>query len=277
MENSCALWRPDASFDKRALRRDFSRAAGTYEDHADLQVRVAARVAEVFSRLKGSAAPAGTVLDAGSGTGLVGQSLAELDDLPETLIALDLAHPMTRRGRCPGHPALTGDCEGLPLAGSSLDGVVSSLTLQWVNDLRATLAGFVRCLREGGTLAASTLARGTLGELEEALKRTGEGGQVGPFLPPGRVADVLEESGLEGVRCWEETITQVMDGPAEVLHTLKGLGAVSKAPGRRRGLRGRTRLTRLDQAYRAVCGVPSGPVPVTWRVIFLSGRKPGRR
>lgn len=277
MENSCAPWRADGPFDKRAVRRDFSRAAGSYEDHADLQARVAARVAEVFRRLSGPLPSAGTVLDAGSGTGLLGRCLAGQGSLPERLIALDLAHAMTRRGRRPRHPALTADCEELPLAGYSLDGVVSSLTLQWVNDLPTTLAGFVRCLREGGTFVGSTLGQGTLGELEEALARTGEGGQVGPFLTRDRIAAALGESGLEASRCWEETTTQVVDEPTDVLHNLKGLGAVSKAPGRRRGLCGRARLARLDRAYRAACGVPFGPVPVTWRVVFLSGKRPETR
>jgi malonyl-CoA O-methyltransferase len=260
-----------APFDKAAVRRDFARAAATYDRHAELQRRAAGRVADLFGQHGG--AP-GTVLDVGSGTGLVGHALAERDRLPERLIGLDLAHAMTRAGRRPGHPACTADAEQLPLAAGSLDAVVSSLTLQWLNHLPGALAEAVRCLRPGGLLVASTLAAGTLAELERALRATDGRGGVGPFLDREHLAAALNASGLRGGICHVEEECLEAAEPRGVLRDLKGLGAVDKAPGRFRGLRGRDRLARLEQAYRRACGVADGPVPVTWRMAYLVAWKP---
>lgn len=261
---------PEA-FDKAAVRRDFARAADTYDRHARLQRRVAARVAELLAERADRPA---TVLDLGSGTGLVGEALAGRGALPERLLALDLAHAMTRAGRRPDHPACTGDAEALPFAAASLDAVVSSLTLQWLNHLPAALGEAARCLRPGGLLVASTLAAGTLAELDAALKAVDNRPGVSPFLAPEAMAEGLAAAGLGGAACWVEAETLEAPRPRAVLRDLKGLGAVHKAPDRARGLRGRDRLARLERAYRRACGVAEGPVPVTWRVAYLGAWKP---
>jgi malonyl-CoA O-methyltransferase len=258
-------------FDKAAVRRDFARAAATYDRHAALQRRVAARVAELFTE---QAPAAEAVLDLGSGTGLLGTALEARDARPPRLIALDLAHAMTAAGRRSGQPACTADAEALPLAERSLDAVVSSLTLQWANDLATALGEAARCLRPGGLLVASTLADGTLGELAAALRALDGRAGVGPFLSREAMAGSLATAGLGGGRCWVEEERLEAVEPRAVLRDLKGLGAVDKAPGRARGLHGRRRLTRLEAAYREACGVPEGPVPVTWRVAYLVAWKP---
>jgi len=255
-----------AAFDKAAVRRDFGRAADRYEHHAALQRRVAARVAELFAERAGAPSE---VLDLGSGTGLVGRALRTRGALPSRLLALDLAHPMTRAGRLPGHPACTADAEALPLAAGSQDAVVSSLTLQWANRLPAALGEAARCLRPGGLLVASTLAEGTLAELDAALRAVDGRGGAGPFLPRAAMTAALAAAGLRQRACWVEEEVLEADAPRAVLRDLKGLGAVDKAPGRARGLRGRDRLARLEAAYRRTCGAHHGPVPVTWRVAYL--------
>jgi len=257
-------------FDKAAVRRDFGRAAATYDRHAGLQRRAAGRVADLFT----AEGAGGRVLDLGCGTGLVGRALAERDALPEQLLALDLAHPMTLAGRRPAHPACTADAEALPLAGASLDAVVSSLTLQWTNHLPTALGEAARCLRPGGLLVASTLATGTLEELQIALEAIDGQGTVGPFLPREAMAAAVAAAGLRGGRVWLEEEILEAPGPLAVLRDLKGLGAVDKAPGRARGLHGRERLARLESAYREACVAPEGPVPVTWRVAYLVAWKP---
>lgn len=260
----------EAPFDKRAVRRDFGRAAATYDRHADLQRRVAAEVAALYRRL----APGGAerVLDLGCGTGYVGGDLARDAGAPGTLVALDLAHPMTRRGRVAGHPAVTGDADRLPFAAGSFDAVVSSLTLQWSNDLEATLRGVARVLRPGGLLVASTLLAGTLEELDAALRGTG-GGRVGPFLEAPEAAAAVTAAGLAHGECRPAPEVDRAADPMEVLRGLKGLGAVAKDPGRARGLRGRRHLGALCRAYREATGRPEGPVPVTWNVGYLVGWK----
>jgi len=258
-------------FDKAAVRRDFARATASYDRHADLQRRVAAGVAE---RAAARGAAGETFLDVGCGTGLLGEALAGYGIHPPRLVALDLAHPMTCAGRRPGHPAVTADAEHLPFAAGSFDVVVSSLTLQWVNDLPAALGEMARVLRPGGLLVASTLLQGTLQELDTALRRTDGTSAVSPFLPREAAEAALAASGLAEADCEPETHVDRLPDPMAVLRDLKGLGAVNKAPDRRRGLQGRGWLTALCRHYREAAGVAEGPVPATWEVAYLTGRAP---
>ncbi|MFA9460143.1 methyltransferase domain-containing protein [Thiohalorhabdus sp. Cl-TMA] len=263
---------PEEVFDKRAVRRDFARAAATYDRHAALQRRVAAEVAELYRGL--APTHAACVLDLGCGTGYVGRDLMAGTAAPEAVVALDLAHPMTRRGRVPGHPAVTGDADRLPFVPGAFDAVVSSLTLQWANDLRAALRGIVATLRPGGLLIASTLLAGTLRELDTALRRTGGAGRAGPFLETSDAEAALASAGLAGYECRTVLEEDEAPGPMAVLRDLKGLGAVAKGPDRARGLRGRRHLDSLCRAYRETTERPAGPVPVTWHVGYLVGWKP---
>jgi len=233
---------------------------------------VAAEVTALYRRL--APARSGRVLDLGCGTGYVGKALVEGPEAPGTLLALDLAHPMTRRGRVPGHPAVTGDADHPPFAPESFDAMVSSLALQWSNDLEATLGGLVRILRPGGLLIASTLLDGTLRELDGALRRSGGHGRVGPFLDRTAAAAALAAAGLRGTECRSAREEDRAADPMDVLRDLKGLGAVAKQPGRARGLHGRNHLDALGRSYREATGVPEGPVPVTWHVGYLLGWKP---
>ena len=267
MPNSPETWPAEAPFDKQAVRRDFGRAAPGYDRHAGLQRQVAGRVADLFAEQKSPSA--GTVLDVGAGTGAVGAALAERGIEPERLVALDLAHPMTQQGRRAGGPGVTADAEALPFAPAAFDAVLSSLTLQWVNDLEDCLRGMARVLRPGGILVASTVVRGTLDELAAALRAVDGTAGVGPFLPRERLAAALAGSGLAAPRCRVERLVRTAPDPAAVLRDLKGLGAVDKAPDRARGLRGRRRLIRLCRAYREAAGTPEGPVPVTWQIGYL--------
>ncbi|HKL77626.1 MAG TPA: malonyl-[acyl-carrier protein] O-methyltransferase BioC, partial [Gammaproteobacteria bacterium] len=73
MPNSPTSSPADPAFDKAAVRRDFARAAASYDRHAHLQRRVAAGVAErVTERAPGAARG----LDLGCGTGLLADALA---------------------------------------------------------------------------------------------------------------------------------------------------------------------------------------------------------
>lgn len=106
------------------------------------------------------------------------------------VIALDLSAVMLAyalQQRFAGAYVL-GDIERLPLATGSMDIVFSNLAVQWCDDLPRALAELHRVLRHGGILALSTLAWGSLAELERAWRQVDNGLHINRFLPHAAIA-----------------------------------------------------------------------------------------
>lgn len=95
------------------------------------------------------AAPGQTVLDVAAGTAV---STVELAADGVLAIACDFSQGMLRAGAARPVPKVAGDAMALPLADSSVDGVVISFGLRNVADPRAALREFARVTRPGGRL-----------------------------------------------------------------------------------------------------------------------------
>ncbi len=261
---------------KGLVRRDFGRAAVSYDRHSDLQRRVATEVATRYIAWTSSKVM-DRVLDMGCGTGAVGESLARGVALPSLLVQLDLAHPMTQRAIRPERPGVTADGERLPFAAESFDAVLSSLSLQWLNDLTGTLQEIYRVLKPKGLLVASTLVQGSLAELAQTL-RSLDGSQASPTMLPlldrASVQSSLHRSKLVEGHFQVRSETVRFSEPYELLRGLKGLGASAKSPPTVKGLHGRHRLAEICRRYREVTGVPEGPVPVSWYVAYFVAWRP---
>ena len=147
----------------------FGRAASTYASATPIQRQVAARLAE---RIVGSALPAGArVAEFGCGTGYLAQVLAPRLE-PALWIATDIAPAMAAAARAV--TPLVAVMDGArPALTPGFDLVCSSLTLQWMADPEAALAGWRALVRPGGRLAIATLIEGSFAEWRAALVESG--------------------------------------------------------------------------------------------------------
>ncbi|HVL84388.1 MAG TPA: class I SAM-dependent methyltransferase, partial [Pseudonocardia sp.] len=95
------------------------------------------------------------VLDAGAGTGLVGEALAARG---ARVVALDRSHDMLawRAGERP--PAAVGEIGHLPLATASVDDAAAAFVLNHLPDPAPALRELRRVTRPGGTVLASVYA-----------------------------------------------------------------------------------------------------------------------
>ena len=84
-----------ARIDRRRVQRAFTRHAGEYDLHADVQKRVIARMTGL---LRDAPAAPGRVLDIGCGTGMLLRKMKNLFPAA-TLTGLDLAFGMTLKAR----------------------------------------------------------------------------------------------------------------------------------------------------------------------------------
>ncbi|MET0027316.1 MAG: malonyl-ACP O-methyltransferase BioC [Candidatus Thiodiazotropha sp.] len=262
--------------DKRQARAAFSRAADRYDEVAELQREIAARMLQRLSYIRHQPE---RVLDVGSGTGEATLSLAKHYKKAQT-IALDFAYPMLQQTRKRGSwlrrpRCVCGDAEQLPLANQSVDMIFSNAVLQWCNDLPGTLREFLRVLRPKGMLLFSTFGPGTLHELRSSWSAVDGYSHVSPFLDMHDIGDALVQAG------WAEPVVDVdrirvtYDDVATLMQDLKTLGAHNVTRQRRRGLTGKGRMRAMIEAYESLR--EDGKLPASYEVVYGHAWAPEQR
>jgi malonyl-CoA O-methyltransferase len=263
--------------DRDRVRRNFGRAAASYELHDALQREVQT---ELLGRLDFYLQAPERVLDVGAGTGR-GTALLKKRYPKAQVIAVDLAVPMLRAARA--HQSLLrpflrlcAEATRLPLPDRSVDVLHSNLCFQWIDDLPALFGECVRVLKPGGLLAFSTFGPDTLKELRAAWAAVDERSHVGRFLDMHDVGDALINAGLRDPVLDVARYTLTYSDPRALLQELKGLGATHADRARERHLTGKSHYRAMLAAYEAMR--VDGRIPATWEVVTAHawGPPPGQ-
>jgi malonyl-CoA O-methyltransferase len=244
-----------------AVRLSFDRAAATYDAAATLQRSVCTLLLAELA----DTAPA-TILDAGCGTGYALGLLA--GRWPRAgIVAADFAPAMVATAG----GGICADIEALPFADASFDLYWSSLSFQWC-DARRAVCEAARVLAPGGRLAVSSLAPGTLTELQHAFSGTDRHRHVLDFAPAETLGAACAQAGLIDVRLRRQRVCLHYVDLASLLRELKSLGANQVGDGRRPGLMGRKTWQSVQARYEAR-REPAG-LPATYEVILCTASKP---
>lgn len=263
--------------DRTRVRRNFARAAASYEQHDALQREVQA---DLLGRLDFYLQAPERVLDVGAGTGR-GTALLKKRYPKAQVIAVDLAQPMLHAAR--RHQSLLrpfqrvcAEATALPLPDRSVDVLHSNLCFQWVDDLPALFGECVRVLRPGGLLAFSSFGPDTLKELRAAWASVDEHSHVGRFLDMHDVGDAMINAGLRDPVLDVARYTLTYSEPRALLQELKGLGATHADRARGRHLTGKRHYRAMLAAYEAMR--VDGRIPATWEVVTAHawGPPPGQ-
>jgi malonyl-CoA O-methyltransferase len=193
------------------------------------------------------------------------------------MIALDIAMGMLRNARGQSgwwqkifskekSAAICADVEALPLAANSLDMVWSNLTVQWCNDLPATLIGLHRVLKVEGLLMLSTFGPDTLKELRRAFHGVDAHTHLNRFADMHDIGDMLVAAGFAEPVMDMEYLTLTYDDVRSVLQDLKTIGANNATAGRGRGLMGKRAWQQLVENYEGLR--VNGKLPATFEVIY---------
>ena len=258
--------------------RAFHQQAGEYDRHATVQKRVVDRLMSlVDSHVPGTPTD---ILDIGCGTG---QLLSTLDrQYPRSrLYGLDLAYNMTRCAADrlgPDAALVNGDAEGLPFRDGAFDLVVSTSTLQWIENMDVFFRECQRVVRCDGLLCIAFFGGRTLQELQGSFREAaGQGcgrsaGRVDRlhrFKEIADVRDALQRSAFGSVLLFSETEMDWYPDVPELLRSIKRIGAGSAAQeSRQGGLGWRSLLNETSRLYRERYG-RDGTIPVTYEVIYV--------
>jgi malonyl-CoA O-methyltransferase len=163
-----------------------------------------------------------------------------------------------------------GDALRLPVADASVDVVVSSLMLQWCDPPDQAFAEIRRVLKPDGFFVFSTLGPDTLRELRTAWAEA-DGiahpyNHVNHFTDMHDIGDALVRAGLCEPVLDVDRMQLTYPNALALMRDLKTIGAHNVTAGRPRGLVGRARLQRMQDAYESFRR--DGRLPATYEVVY---------
>ena len=179
-----------------------------------------------------------------------------------------------------GADSVAADEEALPFAETSLDLVVSALSLQFVNDLPGTLIQIRRALKADGLLLAALIGGETLIELREAFAAAEseiEGGvspRVAPFADIRELGALLQRAGFALPVVDTDRLTVRYPSVFALMHDLRRMGASNMLSERRRTPLRRATLTRMAEIYAQRFADADGRLRATFEIVWLSGWAP---
>jgi len=247
--------------EKSAIAQAFSRAANSYDQHAEFQRDVGHRLLELLPKsLTGK-----VVLDLGCGTGYFSRLL---QDRGAQVICADLSQAMLSQAqrRCgdKGMTYLLADAESLPLESDSVDFVFSSLALQWCSTLSAPLSEIRRVTKPLGQAVFSTLLDGSLCELKRSWSKIDSHQHVIDFVTLSDVKIALAQSKCDEHHLNLPEITVWYSSALSLMKDLKGIGA-GHVSGRSQGLTSRRTLLNVEKQYQTFKN-HQGLLPATYQV-----------
>ena len=262
--------------DKEKIASSFSRSAERYDEFAAVQKRLAG---EMVAGLPPLRADRLKVLDIGSGTGEVAFLLAERfrgASIKGCDIALGMVRKAINKNRFPNVNFEVADAESLPYADAEFDLVVSSTTLQWVDDLKKAYAEASRVLKPGGYFAFVTFGPKTLSELKRSYKTAfdAEADYLHVYKNMRELASLLRSTGFEVLRNNSDTTREFYPDFKTFFRSLKGLGALNASPRLPKGLRSRSKVQALIRSYETTNRIGK-QVYATYETIKVLCRKVG--
>ena len=175
---------------------------------------------------------------------------------------------------------VVADEETLPFRDSSLDLVVSMLSLQFVNDLPGVLLQIRRALKPDGLFLAALVGGESLGELRQAFAAAEaeiEGGvspRVSPLVELRDAGALLQRAGFALPVADIDRLTVRYDSAFGLMRDLRHMGATNILLERRRTPLKRATLARMAEIYQKTFADADGRIRATFEIVWLSGWAP---
>ncbi|CAH1395827.1 unnamed protein product [Nezara viridula] len=235
--------------------------------------RVADRILDINRKFK-------NVVDLGCGRGYISKHM--LADSVENLVMCDMNNSTLEQASLPE----TGvnvrkevvNEEELPFEEGSLDLVVSSLTLHWVNDLPSSFKQVIQSLKNDGAFLGALFGGDTLYELRSSLQLAdserlgGLSSHISPFTMINDIGGLLSQAGFRLITMDTDELVIGYPSMFELIWDLKGMGENNCTWNRCKHLN-REVMMAAAAIYNQLYG-SEGKIPATFQIIYFLGWKP---
>lgn len=258
-------------FDRQLFARRRARALAERKPGADFLLSLAAD--DLADRLAAVDRHFTRALVVGDPTGTLAARIA--GGRVDEVVRADLLVPGTDGGG-----VVVIDDEALPFANGAFDLVVSSMALQFANDLPGALIEARRVLRPDGLFLGVLAGGDSLTELRQAFlaAESRRSGGVSPRIAPmAEVRDLgglLQRAGFALPVADQDRLTLRYANALALMDELKAMGATNVLAGRRRGLTGPALLAEVASTYQDMFSDPDGRIRASLALISLSGWAP---
>lgn len=258
-------------FDRSLLARRRARALAERKPGADFLLALAAD--DLAERLAAVDRRFSRALVIGDPTGLLAARIAA--GRVDEVVRADLLV-----SGLDGGGALVLDDEALPFVGGVFDLVVSSLALQFANDLPGALIEARRVLKPDGLFLGVLAGGDTLTELRQAFLQAesrrsgGVSPRVAPMAEVRDLGGLLQRAGFALPVADQDRLTLRYSSALALMDDLKAMGATSVLADRRRGLTGPALMAEVAAIYQEMFGDPDGRVRASLSLVSLSGWAP---
>ncbi|XP_026480349.1 arginine-hydroxylase NDUFAF5, mitochondrial-like [Ctenocephalides felis] len=218
-------------------------------------------------------------VDFGCGRGYISKNVSH--DNIEKLIMCDMSSKMLDQAHCAEGLVTskhTLQDDYLHFEESSIDLVLSSMYLHWINDLPGCFKSILKSLKPDGVFMAALLGGDTLYELRSSLqlaeleRRGGISAHISPFAEARDIGSLLTQAGFVMLTIDTDEIIVGYPTMFELLNDLKGMAENNAAWNRPLHLH-RDTLLAASSIYKEMYGKENG-VPATFQIVYLVGWKP---
>ena len=268
---------PNLLFDRKLLAIRRNRAARGFRSVAFLKERA---VEDVCERLDFINRRFEQALDIGSHGGFLAAAIARHGNLRDKVGALSESDISPAMLAASSGTRFVADEDHMPLAPLSLDLIVSTLGLHWVNDVPGFLAQARLALRPDGLLLLTFLGGRTLQELRACLAQAeteayGEANpRVSPFADAQDGAQLLQRAGFALPVADSDVLTVRYANLFGLFRDLKAMGETAAFSKRTSRHLTRNIIARTADLYQANHADPDGRVRATFELITLTGWAP---
>lgn len=248
---------------KKSTKSKFSKAAASYNTHANVQKQAAS---DLFSLIKPGSNKNKLCVDLGAGP-LV--NTLTLQSVFESVVAMDLSLNMLQSSDLTT-PKICADMDNLPLQANSVDIIYSNFAVQWSANFSALMQSLYNILKPDGQAYISTVVEGSLNEIKTAFTALDSNSHINTFYSELFINQSVQNAGFTINSAKKRIYTDEYTTPLNAIASIKAIGATTQNhTNTRQGLLTKSALQKVCSAYPLI----NNKACVSYHVVLLSLEK----
>lgn len=248
---------------KKSTQSKFSKAAASYNTHANVQKHAAS---DLFALIKPGINKNKLCVDLGAGP-LV--NTQRLQSMFASVIAMDLSLNMLQSSDLTS-PKICADMDNLPLQANSVDVIYSNFAVQWSANFSALMQSLYNILKPGGRAYISTVVEGSLNEIKTAFAALDSNSHINTFNSELFINQSVQKAGFTINSAKKRIYTDEYTTPLKAIASIKAIGATTQNhTNTRQGLLTKSALQKVCSAYPLI----NNKACVSYHVVLLSLKK----